>query len=117
MEEPGSVESSKAIEQIRSHTRTFGRCATSLRELQIPSGRLLDYCRENRARYANDNTGEPYDIDHDGQNRLLEWLTTLSCDDLEWCSIGYVDKQLRYLSELGDGFIESIGCFLARIGG
>ena len=92
MEEPGRVESSNAIEQIRSHTRTFGRCTTSLGELQIPLGRFLDQCRENRARYANDNTAEPYDIDHDGQYPLLEWLTTLSCNDLEWYSIGYVDK-------------------------
>jgi hypothetical protein len=89
----------------------------SLRELQIPSGRLLDYCRKNRARYANDNTAKPYDIDHDDQKCLLEWVTILNCDDLDWYSIGYVDKYLRYLSELGDCFIESIGYLLCRIGG
>ena len=55
----GHPEFSEAVVQKPSQTRTFFRRASSLRERQIPSGPLLDQCSENRATYADGNTGDP----------------------------------------------------------
>ena len=106
LEEPERVESSKAIEHKPSQTCTFVRCTTSLRKLQIPSGSLLDQCRENRTAYADNDTGKPYDVDHDGQFYSLERLGILSSDVPEWYPTRHVEKLLRYPGELSDRLIE-----------